>query len=123
MAQRIAGIIQLQVDGTVQNASGSFSYNLGEPKREAITNAAGQVVGYKEIPQTPFLEGEIIDDGTVDLKDLVKGKKLTVNLTLGSGGKMFVLHEAFFAGEGTGSTEDAKIPVRWEGQSAEEIKI
>lgn len=118
---RIAGIIQLQVDGTIQDAKGSFDYNLGEPKREAVLNAAGQVVGYKETPQTPFIEGEVIDRGNLDLKALVSGRGLTVNLKLGNG-KMVTLHDAFFAGEGTASTEDANIKVRWEGSGADEVQ-
>lgn len=120
MAQRIAGLIQLQVNGEIQDASGNFQYNLGEPKREAIVNAGGQTIGFKETGQTPFIEGEIIDRGTIDVKALVKGKDLTVTLTLGNG-KLVSLHEAWYAGDGTVGSEEAKIQVRWEGTSAEEI--
>lgn len=118
--QRLAGTLYLQVDGTVQDASGNFSYNLGQPKREAIMNAANQTVGFKESGQTPFIEGEVIDRGSLDLKALVTGTDLTVTLKLANG-KLISLHEAWFAGEGTASTEEAKIPVRWEGTSCEEI--
>lgn len=121
MGQRLAGNIQLQVSGTIQDASGSFSYNLGQMKREAIVNAAGQTVGFKETGQAPFIEGEVIDRGSLELRDLVNGTDLTITLKLANG-KLISLHEAWFAGEGTGTTEDAKIAVRWEGTSAEEIK-
>lgn len=120
MPQRISGIVQLQVNGTIQDAKGSFDYNLGLPKREAVYNGAGQTIGFKEMPQTAFIEGEIIDRGSLDLKTLVIGDDLTVNLKLANG-KSVVLHDAWFAGEGTASTEDANIKVRWEGKSAEEI--
>lgn len=117
---RIAGIIQLQVGGTIQDAKGSFDYNLGKPKREAVINANGQTIGHKEIPQTPFIEGEVIDRGSLDLSALVTGDNLTVNLALANG-KMVVLRGAWFAGEGTASTEEASIKVRWEGTGAEEV--
>ena len=119
--QRRAGFLQLQTNGEVQDARGDFSYNLGAMKREAMQTSDGRTVGYKEMPQTPFIEGEIIDRGSLDLDGLVNGKDLTITLKLANG-KLIALYEAFFAGEGTASTEDAKIPVRWEGTSAKEIK-
>lgn len=48
--QRRAGLIQVQVNGEVQDAKGSFSYNLGRPKREAIPGS-DRVHGFKEMPQ------------------------------------------------------------------------
>lgn len=117
--QRRAGLIQLQVDGEIQDAKGSFSYNLGHPKREAVVGSDG-VHGYKETPQVAFIEGAITDRGTLDLEALVTGSDLTVTLTLGND-KVISLGGAWFAGEGTGSTEEGEIPVRWEGKIAKEI--
>lgn len=117
--QRRAGMIQLQVSGEIQDAKGSFSYNLGRPKREAIVGA-DTVHGYKEMPQVAYIEGAITDRGNLDLAALATGKDLTVSLTLGNG-KMIVLRDAWFAGDGTGTTEEAEIAVRWEGRNAEEI--
>jgi hypothetical protein len=117
--QRRAGLIQLQVNGEIQDAKGNFSYNLGRPKREAIVGA-DSVHGYKEMPQVSFIEGAITDRGTLDLAALTSGSGLTVTLTLGNT-KIVVLSEAWFAGEGTGSTEEAEIAVRWEAKVAEEV--
>lgn len=117
--QRRAGLIQLQIDGEIQDAKGSFSYNLGRPKREAIVGA-DRVHGHKEMPQVAFIEGAITDRGTLDLASLTSGRDLTVTLTLGNG-KLIVLRDAWFAGEGTGTTEEAEIAVRWEGANAEEV--
>lgn len=117
--QRRAGLIQLQVNGEIFDAKGSFNYNLGRPKREAIVGA-DRTHGYKEMPQVAFIEGAITDSGTLDLDSLATGKDLTVNLTLANG-KLVVLNDAWFAGEGTGSTEEGEIAVRWEGVSAEEV--
>jgi hypothetical protein len=118
MDQRRAGTIQLAVGGEIQDAKGGFSYNLGSPKREAIIGS-DRVHGFRETPQVGFIEGAITDRGSLDLAQLVGGANLTVSLTLGNG-KMIVLRDAWFAGEGTGSSEEGEISVRWEG-NAEEV--
>lgn len=117
--QRRGGIIFLKVDSEIQQAKGSFTYNLGMPKRDAIIGADA-VHGYKDMPQVAFIEGEITDRQTLNLEGLVTGENLTVTLELANG-KTVVLREAWFAGEGTGNTEEGNIGVRWEGISGEEI--
>lgn len=117
--QRRAGTIQVQVNGEVQDAKGSFTYNLGRPKREAMIGS-DRVHGFKEVPQVAFIEGAITDRGNLNLADLVTTSGATVNLSLANG-KLIVLNDAWFAGEGTGSSEEGEIPVRWEGASAEEV--
>lgn len=117
--QRVAGLIQVQVNGQIYDAKGSWSYNLGRPMREAIIGA-DSVHGFRETPQVAFIEGAITDRGTLDLAALANGRDLTVSLTLGNG-KMVVLSDAWFAGEGTGTSEEAEIAVRWEGANAEEV--
>lgn len=118
MAQRRAGIIQLALNGVVYDAKGSFSYNLGRPKRDAIIGA-DVVQGYKEMPQVAFIEGEITDTSTLDLDALVTTDGVTVTLALANG-KTIALRNAWYAGEGTVQTEEANIAVRFEGVSAEE---
>jgi hypothetical protein len=117
--QRVAGLIQLQTNGEVLRAKGAFTWNLGKPKREPVVGADG-VHGYKETPQVPFIEGAITDAGDIDGSALVTLKDATVNLKLGNG-KMIVLNKAWYAGEGTGNTEESEMAVRWEGDSAEEV--
>jgi hypothetical protein len=108
--QRIAGLLQLKIGGEIQDAKGSFSYNLGLPKREEIVGADG-VHGYKETPQAAFIEGMITDRGTLDVARLARGVNLTVTLALAN--KTIVLGEAWFAGDGTVTTEEAEIQVKW----------
>ncbi len=117
--ERRAGIIQVQFNGEVYDAKGAFSYNLGRPKREVMMGV-DRVHGYKEEPQVAFIEGEITDRGNLDLAALVSLKGATVTIELANG-KMIALYEALQVGEGTASTEDASIPVRFEGDSAEEV--
>jgi hypothetical protein len=120
MSQRRGGIIQLQVNGELYDAKGNFTYNLGRPVREAIVGS-DTVHGYKETPQVAFIEGEITDRGTLELDKLVTMDGATVTLELANG-KVIVVHDAWYASEGTGNTEEGNIAVRFEGRSGEEIR-
>lgn len=117
---RRAGTIFFKVGGRQLDAKGNFTYNLGNPKREAIIGADG-VHGYKETVQTAFIEGEITDSADLKLADLTNIDSETITLELGNG-KTVVLSQAWFAGEGTGNTEEANISVRFESRlPAQEI--
>ena len=117
---RRAGTITLKVGGVQLDAKGNFTYNLGTPKREAIVGADG-VHGYKESVQTAFIEGEITDRKNLKLADLSAIDSETVTLELGVG-KTIVLSQAWYAGEGTGNSEEGNIGVRFESRSpAQEI--
>lgn len=117
--QRRGGTIQLQVGGEVQDAKGNFTYTLGTPKREALMGS-DRVHGYTEKPQVPSIEGAITDRGNLDLKALFNGKDLTITLAVANG-KVVTLGQAWFAGDGKGTTEEGEIEVRWEGLTAEEV--
>ncbi len=117
--QRRGGLIQFNVNGVLHDAKGSFTYNLGRPVREAILGADA-VHGYMEKPQVAFIEGEVTDRGGLDLNALVTLKDATVTLELANG-KVIALRDAWYAGEGTGNTDEGNIAVRFEGISAEEI--
>ena len=118
-SQRKGGIIQVQVNGEIYDAKGSWSYNLGRPIREPIVGA-DVVHGYKETPQVAFIEGEITDRGTLKLSVLVAIVDATVTLTLANG-KVIVLRDAWFSAEGTGNSEEGNIAARFEGISADEV--
>lgn len=117
MSQRVGGIIQLQINGEVYKAKGSFSYNPGAPKREAVIGSDG-VHGFKETPQIAYIEGEITDMPGLKIKQLTAITGALVTLSLGIG-KMFGLHDAYYAGDGTANTEEGNIAVRFEGRGEE----
>ena len=119
MAQRKGGIIQFKVGGVMQDAKGEFTYNLGKNKREALMGS-DKVHGFKETPQAAFIEGEITDRGTLDLGGLVDMTDVTVTLALANG-KIISLPNAWYAGDGTGHTDEGNIAVRFESDSAEEV--
>lgn len=117
---RRAGQIYLKVDGVQHSAKGSFTYNLGGDKREAIVGADG-IHGYKSTPKVPFIEGEITDDADLDLAALMDLDGVTVTLELANG-KVVVLSDAWYAADGDAQTEEANIQVRFEGKRCEETK-
>lgn len=117
---RVGGIIALKIDGDLAKAKGAFTYNLGMPKRDAIVGA-DVVHGYKEVVQIPMIEGEITDTREMSLEALLLTDEATITLELANG-KVIVLRSAWYAGEGTGNTEEGNIAVRFEGLSAEEIR-
>lgn len=117
--KRVGGLVSLKIDGALYMAKGNFTYNLGRVKREGVIGADA-VHGYKETPQLAFVEGEITDNENVDLATMLDSKDVVVTLQLGSG-KVIVLNHAWFAGEGTGNTEDGNIQLRYEADSGQEI--
>lgn len=118
--KRVGGIISLKVDGDMYFAKGDFTYNLGLPKKEGVVGS-DRVHGYKETPQIPFVEGEVTDRQEMSLETLVGLKDATITLELANG-KVIVLREAWYAGEGTGNTGEGNIGARFEGMSAEEVR-
>lgn len=116
---RVAGKIELSVNGVIVSAKGNFTWNLGADKNEAIVGA-DRVHGFKSMPQAAFIEGEITDRGDLDYESFLAFEDETVTLQLGSS-KTIVLREAWFAADGDGATEEGNLQFRLEGLSAEEI--
>ncbi len=120
-SNRRAGTIFFKIDGTQYSAKGSYTYNLGKKKREAMIGADG-IHGYKEVPKPPFIEGIITDSPDISLGELqeLDGVNVTLELT---NGKQILIRDGWYAHDGDASTEDAEIPVRFESkEEAEEIK-
>ena len=118
--ERISGTVYLKVNSVLYSAVGAFTYGLGTKKREAKMSTTG-VAGFGETHQAAFAEGEIYDSGDLDLRALTEMTDATLTLELANG-KVVVLHKAFFAGDGTGNSEEGKIGIRFEAASGEEIR-
>jgi len=117
--RRVGGILFFKVGGVLCNAKGSFTYNIGAAKREAIVGA-DSVHGFKEMPQVPYVEGSITDSDELDLETLLNLRDTTVTLELANG-KVIAIEEAFFAGDGNATTEEGEIEVRFEGIRGREV--
>tara|TARA_Y100000310_G_scaffold344838_1_gene459889 strand:- start:10921 stop:11280 length:360 start_codon:yes stop_codon:yes gene_type:complete len=118
MSQRRAGVIQVQANGEKLDAKGNFSINMGIPVKEPIMGAGGELQGYKEVPQPGYIEGEITDSKKITISKLQNLEDATVTIRYGSG-KVVMCSEAFYSHEGTFTTEEAAVPVKFCGQMQE----
>lgn len=117
---RVGGIIELKINGDLYSAKGSFTYNLGIAKRDAVVGHDG-VHGHKELPQAPRIEGVITDRTDLDLAKLLNLTDGTATLKLANN-KVIVLREAFYAGDGDVTTEEGEVQLLLHGASAEEVR-
>ena len=120
MSNRRSGLLEVKVNGIIYDVKGNWTYNLGQPKREAIVGA-DRVHGYKELPQVPYVEGEITDASNLDLAALMTVDNATVTLNLANG-KVIEFRDAWYAADGNVQTEEANVQIRFEAIDAEEIK-
>jgi hypothetical protein len=119
--QRRAGMISLQLNGVMEDAKGNFTIGYGRPKREAIVGADG-IHGFKETAQVAYIEGAITDRPDLDTGVLFSFKDGLVTAALANG-KIVSLRDAWYAGDGTMTTEEGEIPIRFEGPGPiEEIR-
>lgn len=116
---RRGGILEVSVNGTIYDAKGNFTYNLGRPKREAIVGP-DRTHGYKELPQVSYVEGEITDASNLDVSALVLTDDATVTLRIANG-KTVEFRQAWYAADGNIQTEEGNIQVRFESMDADEI--
>ena len=116
---RRGGVIFFKVDSVLRDAKGSFTYNIGAPKRDPIMNADLTPAGYKEMGQVPFIEGVVTDARDLTLSNLLNITDATITLELANG-KVISQRNSWFAGEGNVTTEEGEIAVRFEGLESEE---
>ena len=110
---RVAGTMTIQANGTVLNAVGSFTYNLGQPKREYLVGP-DRAHGYKELPQIGSIEGEIRDSDQIRITDVVNLVDATITLILATG-KTVMCANAAYCADGNGETEEGNIEFKVEG--------
>ena len=115
---RVGGTIFFKIDGVQHDAKGSFTYNHGAPKREAVIGP-DRVHGYKENPQVAFIEGAITDRSDLNVRALLDLLDGTVTIELANG-KTFTLSGAYYGHDGGITTEEGEIPIRLEGVTGEE---
>lgn len=117
---RVGGKIFVKANGIQYRAKGSWTYNLGKDKREAVVGADA-VHGYKAMPQAPFIEGTITDSSELSIEDLLDLTEATIILELANG-KIISLNDAWWAADGNVTTEEGEIEARFEGLTADEIR-
>jgi hypothetical protein len=114
---RRGGIIQIQANGVIYDAKGTFTHNLGRPKREPIVGADG-IHGDKETPQPATLKGKFTDRAGLDVNAIVTMRGATITMGLANG-KTFVLRDAVYSGSGDVTSDEGEIDVEFFGDGEE----
>ena len=117
--KRIAGTVEVTVNGSVTKVTGNISINLGQPMREVLVGPDG-VHGYKEVYQAASVEGEGRIIYGMSIKDFVNTTQATV-VVKNAYGKLLTINNAWFEGEGVYSTEEGTLPFKFVGETGEEI--
>ena len=105
-------------EGIVREGRGGVALGAQKFGQRGQIVGADSMHGFMETPQPGFIEGEITDGDDVDLGALSLTEAATVTLELANG-KMFVLHDAYYAGDATGNTDEGNVDVRFEGRGEE----
>ncbi|MBU1610336.1 MAG: phage tail tube protein [Proteobacteria bacterium] len=117
---RQAGVFFVKINGEVVSAKGEFTFGGDNSKREGMVDESGTVVGYKETPQLPFIEGAIFDLSSTDSDAIKALDGCTVSVQLANG-KTKALSDAWYAHDGNQSTGEGTLPVRFEGKHLDTI--
>lgn len=121
MAQRIAGIAFLMVDGNQLALRGDFTVSPSPIERTMLAGQDG-VHGYQELPRVPYIEGSISTVPEINLEDLDGMTDVTVVAQLANG-KQYSLVGATCKAGLEANTRDGQARVRWEGLWCEELTI
>jgi hypothetical protein len=121
MAQRIAGIAFLSVDGNQLALRGNFVVSPSPVERTMLAGQDG-VHGYQELPRVPYIEGDISTMPGEYLEDLLAQTNATVIAQLANR-MQYVLTGATCKGGFEKNTRDGQVRVRWEGLTCEEVSL
>jgi len=119
LAQRIAGIAFLKVDGDLYPLRGNFTVSPSPTERAGI---AGQdyVHGFSELPRVPYIEGDVSLVPELSMEAVASIVNSTVTAELANG-KTYVLREAWCRSAFELNTREGQTRVRFEGVSCDEI--
>lgn len=116
---KVGGTIFVKVDGRTLRVRGDWSMQPGDVKRDGVVGSDG-VHGYVEKPQLPYLEGDVTI-GAEDMKALRSITNATITCQYGAG-RVGVLREAWYAGEGVENLTEGSSTVRFEGKSWDQVR-
>ena len=119
MAQRIAGIAFLKVDGAIYPLRGNFTVSPSALERAGIS---GQdfVHGFSEMPRVPYIEGDVslVPDLSMDSVEEVVNATVTAEL---ANGRVYILREAWCRSALELNTREGQTRIRFEGVSCDEL--
>lgn len=119
MAQRIAGIAFLKINGQIYPCRGNLTVSPSAVERAML---AGQdfIHGYSEMPRVPAISGDISLDPALSMEDVERAVDVTVTAELANG-KVYVLREAACTAALDLNTREGTTRVTFQGVSCDEI--
>ena len=121
MAQRIAGIAFLSVDGQQLALRGNFTVSPSPLERTMLAGQDG-IHGFQELPRVPYIEGDLSTVPGLLLEDLEAQVDVTVVAQLANG-MQYSLTGGTCKGGFENNTRDGQVRVRWEGLACQEISL
>jgi hypothetical protein len=119
MAQRIAGVAYVKVDGTQYPLRGNFTVSPSNVERQMLAGQDG-VHGYYEIPRVPFIEGDIstVPGFSLETAQAIVDSTVTAEL---ANGMTYTLNDATTTAAFSINTRDGLFHIRWEGVTCDEF--
>jgi hypothetical protein len=119
MAQRIAGVAFLKIDGQIYPLRGNLTVSPSSLERAML---AGQdyIHGYSELPRVPVISGDVSLDPALSMDDVERAVDVTVTAELANG-KVYVLREACCTSALDLNTREGTTRVTFQGISCDEI--
>jgi hypothetical protein len=120
MAQRIAGIAYLKVDGNQYPLRGNFTITPSVIERAGL---AGQdyIHGYSELPRVPSIEGDVSTVPGLSIEAFEAQVNVTITAELANNAT-YVLREGWCVSALAINARDGLVRVKWEGISCDEIQ-
>ena len=113
MAQRVAGICYIKVDGEQLEVSGGIECPLMEVKRETVMGSNGPA-GFKETALEPYVKVSAIFMPGFPLATLQANTNMTVTAEFPNG-KVYTLSGAFVKGEPMAKADDGTAELEFGG--------
>jgi len=119
LAQRIAGVAFLKIDGSLYPLRGNFTISPSAVERAGI---AGQdyIHGYSELPRLPVISGDVSLVQELSMVDVEATTQSTVTAELANG-KTYVLREAWCTSALELNAREGQVRITWQGVSCDEI--
>ena len=113
MANRVAGVAFLKVDGTQMAVRGNFTVSPSPLERTMLAGQDG-IHGFQELPRIPYVECDITTTPDFPVLSLKEQINVTVVAQLANG-RQYQLTEATCKDNIEINTRDGQYRVRWEG--------
>jgi hypothetical protein len=117
MAQRIAGVCFIKVDGAQLEVSGDVEIPLTEFKREAVMSLTGPA-GFKETALEPYVKLAALFTPDFPLDQLRTNTTLTVTAELANG-TVYTLSNAFVRDEPKAKPVEGTIEIEFSGSQGQ----